>query len=327
MISVVLPLYNVEPYLDECIKSIVTQSYSDWELILIDDGSSDGSPKIAQRWLSKDSRIKYFRKDNGGVSSARNMGIARACGEYIMFVDSDDICHPRLLESLVSYMLKGIDIVGCTVEKFEEKFELHGMDNFISEKLISLDQIYTCYSSNGILHPPYGKVYRNGIIRDNNIRFIQNLQLGEDVLFNLEYFKYVKCGVFIDESFYYYRNTPKSLSKNIQKDYTDKQLRIISEKISFIQTYKLTYDLAPHAPGIVRDIAFAIIHSDATNAEKQVFIEHLQSNPIMSYCLKKGKFVDRLLAQVIRRTPSAILTILCVLTDRLLNLRVLEKRD
>lgn len=310
MISIIIPIYNVESYLEECVQSVIAQTYTDWELILVDDGSTDGSAKIARNWQSRNSRIKYFHKDNGGVSSARNYGLDHSQGEYIMFVDSDDICHPKLLENLIPFVIEENDIAGCTIAKYEESGVVQNNSKYISEDLISLDQIYTCFFNKGILHPPYGKVYRNDIIRKHNIRFVQNLQLGEDVLFNLEYLKHVSRGVFIDNPFYYYRNTPGSLSKKIQKNYTEIQLRIISEKIDFIQTHRLTFDITRYAPGVVRDIVLTILRSKATKVEKQACIELLRDNPIMGYCRRKGKMTDLLLVQITRRIPSAIIAIL-----------------
>lgn len=310
MVSIIIPIYNVETYLEECVQSIIAQTYADWELILVDDGSTDGSSQIARNWQCRDNRIKYFYKENGGVSSARNYGLDHSQGDFIMFVDSDDICHPQLLEKLISFMIEGNDITACTIVNSEKSDKGQNNCRYISEKFTLLDQIYTCFFNKGILHPPYGKVYRNDIIRKHNIRFVQNLQLGEDVLFNLEYFKQVSRGVFIDNPFYYYRNTPGSLSKKIQKNYTEIQLRIISEKIDFIQTHKLTFDISLHAPGIVRDIVLTILRSKATKVEKQACIELLRDNPIMGYCRKKGRMTDLLLVQIIRRLPSAIIALL-----------------
>lgn len=90
MISVIIPVYKVEQYLDECVESVVRQTYTDLEVILVDDGSPDGCPALCDRWAKKDSRIKVVHKKNGGLSSARNAGLAVARGEYIGFVDSDD---------------------------------------------------------------------------------------------------------------------------------------------------------------------------------------------------------------------------------------------
>ena len=102
MISVIIPVYKVEKYLDKCIESVVGQTYSDLEIILVDDGSPDGCPAMCDAWAEKDERIKVIHKPNGGLSSARNAGLAAASGEYVFFLDSDDTISANCIES-VSY--------------------------------------------------------------------------------------------------------------------------------------------------------------------------------------------------------------------------------
>ena len=106
MISVIVPVYNVEKYLDDCIESIVSQSYTNFELILVDDGSPDNCPKKCDGWAKKDKRIKVIHKENGGVSSARNAGIDAASGEFIMFIDSDDTIRQGCFERSVEMITK-----------------------------------------------------------------------------------------------------------------------------------------------------------------------------------------------------------------------------
>ena len=101
VISVIVPVYNVEKYLDKCVDSIVNQTYKNLEIILVDDGSPDNCPKMCDAWVEKDSRIKVIHKENGGVSSARNAGLKASCGEYIGFVDSDDFIQPDMFEQLL----------------------------------------------------------------------------------------------------------------------------------------------------------------------------------------------------------------------------------
>lgn len=101
-ISVIVPVYNVEKYLSRCVKSILRQSYTDFELILVDDGSPDNCPILCDKWAKSDSRIHVIHKKNGGLSSARNAGIKISIGDYLFFVDSDDVIHPDSLQILAS---------------------------------------------------------------------------------------------------------------------------------------------------------------------------------------------------------------------------------
>ena len=116
LISVIVPVYRVEDYLDECIQSIVDQTYSNLEIILVDDGSTDNCPAICEKWARKDSRIRVIHKNNGGLSDARNAGIEIATGDYIAFVDSDDFIKQDMLEKLHAALTKdGSDIVACGI--------------------------------------------------------------------------------------------------------------------------------------------------------------------------------------------------------------------
>ena len=114
MVSIIVPVYNVAQYLDRCLNSLVQQSHRNLEILLVDDGSTDGSGALCDRWQSRDPRIRVFHKPNGGLSDARNHGLERACGEYICFVDSDDWCDLRFVEMLLRQLLEtGSDLAEC----------------------------------------------------------------------------------------------------------------------------------------------------------------------------------------------------------------------
>ena len=110
MISVIVPVYKVEAYLEKCVDSICRQTYKDLEIILVDDGSPDRCPRICDEYATKDNRIKVIHKDNGGLSSARNAGLDIAQGEFISFVDSDDTIHSQMMEVLLSLIERFVDI-------------------------------------------------------------------------------------------------------------------------------------------------------------------------------------------------------------------------
>ncbi len=125
MISVIVPVYNVEAYLDRCVESIVKQTYRDLEIILVDDGSKDHSPQMCDEWGKKDIRIKVIHKKNGGLSDARNTGLANAKGEYVGFIDSDDLIHPQMYELLYQEIISHqADVVECGYQKFSNDHEI-----------------------------------------------------------------------------------------------------------------------------------------------------------------------------------------------------------
>ena len=123
MISIIVPVYNVESYLKECLESIRQQTFTDFEVILVNDGSTDSSKEICERFCQQDSRFKLVTQANQGVSIARNRGVRESIGEYIMFVDSDDIIKANILDVLLSYMKADVDLVECNLVRNQE--ELH----------------------------------------------------------------------------------------------------------------------------------------------------------------------------------------------------------
>lgn len=191
-ISVIVPVYNVENVLHYCIDSILTQTFTDFELILVDDGSTDNSGKICDKYVEQDIRVKVIHKQNGGVSSARNAGIEVAQGEYICFVDSDDYLESNCLEVLIETKISHADSdnIWCG-------FQTVG-DYFKNNKKITLagnNKKYSCLDLNGIMdlcekclvQPPWNKLFSTNIIKENSLIFPLELSLGEDYIFNLRY--------------------------------------------------------------------------------------------------------------------------------------------
>lgn len=306
-VSIIVPVYNSARYLDACINSVVNQTFTDWELLLIDDGSTDSSAKICSNWKDRDSRVKCIQKPNGGVSSARNMGLAHAIGKYIMFVDSDDCCANRILEILHHSIQNEHDIVACRVTGFKGEVPAIPLVDTVSEQINTIDNLYIKYGEAGLLHPPVAKLYKTDIIRKYNIRFDETLSLGEDLCFNLDYLDHVSSGSLIDSPLYLYRDTTGSLSKRIKDDYADIQMYLLDRKFRFIDEHNIQFDYRPMAPGIVRDIFLSLCKSDATDTMKRDSINRLKQHRIMGQCRFKGKFLDELIALSIRIIPPLIL--------------------
>ena len=130
MISVIVPVYNVEKYIEKCVESIIAQTYTDLEIILVDDGSTDNSGKLCDLYASKDERIRVIHKENGGLSDARNVGIEQSTGEYLSFIDSDDYIHPQMMEILYRNMQEyGADLSMC------DSLEVAENEEFVFEKI------------------------------------------------------------------------------------------------------------------------------------------------------------------------------------------------
>ena len=188
-ISVIVPVYNTEQYLSRCIDSILSQSFTDFELLLIDDGSSDGSRLICDSYAEKDHRIRVFHKENGGVSSARNLGLDKAKGEWVSFVDSDDALGKHYLEHLMGddsdLVITGLQrLSGDNVDILAPK-----MAQYVS--MSEMPSHWNLPEMNYLYCFPVAKRYRNDIIKENNLRFDENLFYQEDLCFVLSYMLYI----------------------------------------------------------------------------------------------------------------------------------------
>ena len=225
LISVIVPVYNVEKYLDRCVESIVNQTYTNLEIILVDDGSPDNCPAMCDAWAERDNRIKVIHKENGGVSSARNIGIKAATGDYISFVDSDDYISALMFETLYSNFDLDIDLV-CSlyydfdlvkaphINEFVKRFFVYQNceDLLIKGNRVALENYF---SGLFISFSPFGKLYKNRIITDNNILFDESKKIGEDYIFNYYYLLHSHSVISLNNYLYYYFQRSDSAFHNI----------------------------------------------------------------------------------------------------------------
>lgn len=207
-ISIIVPVYKVEKYLHRCIDSILSQSFTDFELILVDDGSPDNCGKICDEYAQKDSRVRVFHKPNGGVSSARNLGLDKAQGKWVTFIDSDDYVESDYLQELYKSQTDNrVDYVLTLriVDDVQEKSMIVCRNEY--SQLFSIFKI----DNNGYV---IGKLYKTDIINGLHLRFNVNVHLGEDSMFALRYLLETKNVVLISSNKYFYeRERPDSLSK------------------------------------------------------------------------------------------------------------------
>ncbi len=221
-ISIIVPVYNVEKFIGECIESILNQDHKDFELILVDDGSKDGSLAICQEYGKKDTRIKVFNKENGGVSSARNFGIEKASGKYLTFIDSDDFVSSNYCSLLLSRSKDEIGMVVLGLQKVYENGSVNTISHRIPAGEYSYDEMIDKIIDDGTLsgftiHSSCAILFKRNIIINNQLRFKQDIKYNEDGLFNAEYFLRAKQNVFIDyqETVYSYRTNLESATKQV----------------------------------------------------------------------------------------------------------------
>lgn len=211
-ISVIIPVYNAEKYLKECIDSVLNQTFDDFEVLIINDGSTDESGKICDEYAQKDARVKVFHKENGGVSSARNLGLDNAKGEWITFVDSDDYISEDYFQPILKYCEQDYIIVNSHEILGDKKTVYRSFD---SQTLV-LDDFLNQYNLYNDFATPWAKFFKKEIILNNKIRFNEKLSRSEDVIFNLEYIIHCKSIGISSKTSYNYRRVPGSLShKNV----------------------------------------------------------------------------------------------------------------
>lgn len=211
-ISIIIPIYNAEKYLDECINSILNQTYTNIEILLIDDGSTDSSSLICNRYCKKHKNIITYHLNNGGVSKARNYGIDRATGEYIIFIDSDDIIDRYMIEKMINIVNeKNVELAICG---YKYKYK---------NKIIDSNFKYNCYmtveqAKKEIFMPDsirgycVNKIFKRKILIENNIRFNEKIKICEDMLFVFEYISHINKIYVINDELYYYRIRKTSAS-------------------------------------------------------------------------------------------------------------------
>lgn len=242
MVSVILPVFNAEKFLSQCLDSILSQTYQEWELIAVDDGSKDGSIEILKSYEKRDNRIHIISKENEGVSIARNVALEQTHGDYIYFVDSDDIVMPEALMILVEAM----DSSHATFVKSDFlPIDEQGKQVFINKKQV-IRRRYDGKVMNSekffkkILMKEYFLwtcLFQKDIIVKNHIQFIPHCRLMEDAAFMADYLLYSDRNVYKDACVYGYRKYEGTVS-TVNKDYTEDMMLIKKH----IQKYPKSYN-------------------------------------------------------------------------------------
>lgn len=234
-VSVIVPVYNAEKYLQECVDSILNQTIKDIEVILVDDGSTDTSPVICDRYAEQDSRVKVIHKPNGRASSARNAGIRAAVGEYIAFVDSDDWISPNMYELMLD---QGADVCLCDYERFQGKqvfpFTQPNVLGGFYDKAQMRDKIYPHLVMDGVEYPitisNWALLIRRSVIADNGLFYREDIHVSEDAPFGSEVLYCANSFAYLKGAYlYHYRLTEGSTSRTYKDWWWDSSLKINEE--------------------------------------------------------------------------------------------------
>lgn len=223
LFSIIVPVYNVEKFLDTCISSVLNQSYTSFELILVDDGSTDQSGIICDRYAELDSRVKVIHQENGGVSCARNKGLDAASGEWICFVDSDDEVKPDWLEHYAQNA--DADLLVQGMQKIFSKGNI--LNLMMPDLYLEKDERLNLHVGKHCLYSPI-KCFRADIIRSNKLYFMKDVHLAEDLMFVLDYMVLSKSVRFIPYEGYVYNHQNSTLTMNF---YSPNMILIWNDKI------------------------------------------------------------------------------------------------
>lgn len=226
LVSIIIPAYNVGKYLEECIHSLFFQTYTNYEIIIVDDGSTDNTYDIGKCLSAENDKVKLIRQENQGVSVARNTGMQNANGEFYIFADADDIVAPQYIETLVRLLEKAdMGVVGFTSEKskLDTKVSMKSEDDCASDMI---EDLLCGTKYDGYL---WNKIFQRKIIDKYNLKFMKNIAVWEDLLFVLEYLKNGDRIAISHEKLYFYRYREGSAVNNTRIDKYRSKYEVMEE--------------------------------------------------------------------------------------------------
>lgn len=242
LVSIIIPVYNTEKYLEHCITSVLNQTYKNIEVILVNDGSTDNSGEICDKYATKDCRIKVIHQKNSGVSTTRNIGISVAVGQYIQFIDSDDSIDPIMTENLINAVNDNIQLVICGYKSInlDRQNRINAKEYCPNEYIYNKTDFmlhFADFFNSDLINPPWNKLYSANLIRKYNIHYLENINLGEDLLFNLDYIKICDFIATVNTPLYLHLNQDmNSLTTGYKKDF------FINQKMLFESVRKFILD-------------------------------------------------------------------------------------
>ncbi len=326
MISIIVPVYNRENKVGSCIASILNQTYTDLELILVDDGSTDNSVAVCEEYAKQDKRIRIIQKENGGVSSARNCGIKEARGEYVQFVDSDDTIDKEMTQKLYETIQKT-----CADEVICGFFEIHSkaMENVIR---IPQKECVTAVSNmeievehliqNCLIQSCWNKLYRKEKIKEF---FSEDYSYGEDLLFNLAYLKNIETVAFIPKAYYEYDCRGESITSSYRKDEIEIRIHLMQEVLAFSEAYlEGTQVVREFADKTMRAVIYSLfdIYQDerlSKQKRKQKILGYLKNQTVQkaSRVCQLGNRQQRFCNLLIQKQQGGFLLFLFALKEKL----------
>lgn len=338
MISIIIPIYNTAQYLNRCIQSVLKSSCRDFELLLINDGSTDESGSICRRYTREDGRVRYFEQKHKGVSAARNKGIDESRGEWIVFVDSDDCISGNFLEHIMGEEVQSQELLlfdfsylgkrrkagtkappERSVEFYKKRYQKKDIPRLLAY-LLDIKPL----TKNGrtSLPSPWAKAYKKSVIERHHLRFSPDLAVGEDRLFNINYFLHMSSCTYIQKKVYYVRPRPDSAMRGFNPDFLQndvryqKRLKQILERHHLLPLLKKAYYnsvLSNMADVLIRSLFNP--YSTRTYRESCRLCDKMLGNPIyrqaLAYNKVTGIFPRKLLLFFLRKKCYFIVKVIC----------------
>lgn len=235
-VSIIVPVYNTKEWLEDCVNSLLTQTYRNIEIILVDDGSGDGSGELCDSFVKKDNRVVVLHQKNSGVSVARNNALDKATGEYVMFCDSDDIVAPQWVEMHVAAQKK---YPNCSISSQVERF--HDCINVEEYSEINVERIdYWTLFISGHSGYPVNKIFSKTIIDKYHLRFEIGVPIGEDVAYVSNYMSHCEGYYFISNLLYYYRQIGSSALHKYNSRQLEYMLKAFYARVPLVAEKDLT---------------------------------------------------------------------------------------
>lgn len=302
-VSILMPVYNGENYIEDTVEQIINQTYDNWELIIVNDGSTDKTKSICEKLKQRDSRIKVINKENTGVSHTRNIALTNANEEYIAFVDSDDYIDEKYLEILINTLKENnadISICGFVERKISNSLKDDKLRTYYPKKYLHINEMKDLimdFGNSELLNPLWNKLYKKSIIKKHNLKFKDNIKTGEDLIFNLEYFTHINKLSFTRECLYYYiRRNNNSITYQYVENMYEKGLEIHSSLEEFLKNMNFYTEenksilYGNHLIGVF-SVFLNLFHQDCklTLKDKQKYINSIINKDYVKECADNRK--------------------------------------
>ena len=315
LISVIVPIHKVEEYLDRCVRSIAEQTYSDLEIILVDDGSPDGCPAICDAWAEKDARIKVIHKENGGLSDARNAGMAIATGEYVAFIDSDDSIEPDFIQKLYDAITEyNADVAECAVLYVDESGNtLRERNSAPMTEMGKIEALRHLVLEDGVYQTVWNKLYRREVVAD--IPFAVG-KYHEDEFWTYQVFDRIEKLAVVHDSLYNYLQRGSSI---IGVGYNIRRLDGLEARflrMKHLQKYEELADLTKER--IVTDYAWhlsnalSVLEGDERQKAVDIILDYLRLTDKVPMNRLLGSIKHRALYLMFRFAPVSTVNLLSI---------------